>query len=44
MKKKQKEKIIKKWEDSGLLDELCKMNENTKISKLLEPNLTQKIK
>jgi uncharacterized protein YjgD (DUF1641 family) len=43
MEKTTKDELIKKWEDSGILDGLTKMDENSKIVKLFEPNLTQKI-
>jgi uncharacterized protein YjgD (DUF1641 family) len=38
-----KEEIIKKWKESGLLDGLTEIDENNKIGKLFEPNLTQKV-
>jgi hypothetical protein len=43
MKKPTKEEIIKKWKDSGLLDGLTEMGENSEVVKLFEPNLTQKV-
>ena len=43
MKKSTKEENIKKWKDSGLLDGLTEMDENSVIGKLFEPNLTQKV-
>ena len=43
MKKPTKEEIIKKWKDSGLLDGLTEMDENSEVVKLFEPNLTQKV-
>ena len=42
MKKETKEEIIKKWEESGLLDGLTEMKDIEKI-KLFEPNLTQRV-
>lgn len=42
MKKLSKEEIIKKWEESGLLDGLTTMEDIEKV-KLFEPNLTQKV-
>jgi uncharacterized protein YjgD (DUF1641 family) len=43
MKKPTKEEIIKKWKDSGLLDGLTEMDENSEVVKLFESNLTQKV-
>jgi hypothetical protein len=42
MKKISKEDIIKKWKESGLLDELSEMGDIEKI-KLFDPKLTQKV-
>jgi hypothetical protein len=43
MKKPTKEEIIKKWKDSGLLDGLTEMDENSEVVKLFEPNLIQRV-
>jgi hypothetical protein len=43
MEKPTKEEINKKWKDSGLLDGLTEMDENSEVVKLLESNLTQKV-
>jgi uncharacterized protein YjgD (DUF1641 family) len=43
MNKPTKEEIIKKWKDSGLLDGLTEMDENSEVVKLFESNLTQKV-
>ena len=43
MKKPTKEEIIEKWKATGFLDGLIEMDENSKITELFEPNLTQKV-